>query len=134
MMRRVYAIDPKLFSELQDGFDARLPASLMRGSIAVGGVLLLDRTSARFVPHRRNMKQHQASTQIRLDSPAEVGVVERHPGLLGQLFRPGPVRLLKLGNGDDAMVLLVPTPDSVAASVREYVNSARDAAKKQNDG
>lgn len=129
MMRRVYANDPKLFSELPGGYDLRLPASLMRGPIAVGGVLLLGESSAHFFPHRRNVKQHQASTQIRLDSPVEVEVVERRPGLLGQLFRPGPVQLLKLGNGDDAMLLLVPTPETVAVSIREYVSALRDAAK-----
>lgn len=123
LLRRLYVADPALFPHLPSHFDAMLPASLMKGSIAVGGLLLLSPDTAQFVPHVKNLKRHQSPTQLRLDAAAEPRVVERTPNAFGRLFRPDPAQLLELRNEQDSMLLLVPTPNRVASLIREHTNS-----------
>jgi hypothetical protein len=89
----------------------------MRGRLAVGGHLYVGRRALCFVPHTKNLKVHQTPTEFHFDAIPTVSVVERQPNAFQRLFRPGPVRLLRLGEHERQLTVLVAHPDDAARAV-----------------
>jgi hypothetical protein len=119
MIRRLYAGDPALVPPPPPtGYQARLPASLMDGRIAVGGHLYVGSQTVCFVPHMKNLKAHRTPTELRFGATPAPEIVEKQPNMFQRLFRPGPIRLLRIGERDRAMTILVPQPDIAAEAIR----------------
>jgi hypothetical protein len=122
MVRRLHAGDPALVPSPPVGeYDTRFTASLMNGRLAIGGHAYVGKRSLCFVPHTKNLKAHQHPTEFRFDAAPLVSVIERQPNPFQRLFRPGPDRLLRVGDDQRHLTMLVVNPDDAARALRAHL-------------
>lgn len=126
LVRRIYHGDPRIVPVAPTGsYDYRLPCNLMLGrSMSVGGHLYIGRETWTFVPHRRNLKRHQAPLTIPTAPPPAVEAVEVPLHGLARLILKDPIRRVQVRTSSTTHRLVTPEPDAVAARLREYLHAA----------
>ena len=121
MVRRIYAADPKLVPPAPEGeYEYRLACTYL-GRIAVGGHLYVGPREWTFVPHRKNLKMHQAPITIALAPSMSVEVVEVQLRGLPALLMKGPAYRVRVVTPRDDAAFVTPEPHTVAEALREYV-------------
>lgn len=98
--------DPALFTH-------RLPCSLRRGRLDVGGVLYVGRREALFQPHAGNLPKDRAAVVIAHGSPCEVALVPLRPNRLAAFLAPQLPPGVEIACGDRRYPLVVPEPETV---------------------
>jgi hypothetical protein len=126
LTRRIYHGDPGIVPPAPAGsYDYRLASNLVLGrSMSVGGHLYIGRETWTFVPHRRNLKRHQAPLTIPATPPPAVEVVEVPLHGIGRLLLKDPVRQVHVRTSSTTHGFVTPEPDAAAARLREYLRPA----------
>jgi hypothetical protein len=119
LARRIYEGDPGIVPAPPPGeYRFRVMGNLFRGRIAVGGHLYAGAERWVFVPHRKNLRRHQAPVEI---VPSEVEVVPGPMQGLSKLLTSRPSFAVRIGDPAAAVVLKTPDPNQVASKLREIV-------------
>jgi hypothetical protein len=130
LQRRIYQGDPRIVPAPPAGdYDYRLACSYMASqTFAVGGHLYLGPAAWTFVPHRKNLKRHQAPLTIAITPGTEVECVEVTLPAVGRLLAPGPAYRLQVRTPALTAAFFTPEPHIVTTRLREYLQTARPSA------
>jgi hypothetical protein len=103
------------------GNGIRIGANLMNGRVAIGGHLYIGQRAMYFIPHKKNLKMHQAPVERCFEAVPTVQIIERKRTIFHRMLYPDPVRLLRIGNGEhDAIALLTADPDEARKAVLAF--------------
>lgn len=121
LTRRIYAADPKIVPSPPPGeYEYRLVGNYM-GRIAIGGHLYVGARDWTFVPHRKNLKMHQAPLSIALAPSMSVETEELPLRGLAALLVKGPVYRVRVVTPEMEAVFAMPEPHTVAEALRACI-------------
>lgn len=121
LVRRIHAADPKIVPSPPEGdYEYRLPCNYL-GRIAIGGHLYVGPRVWTFVPHRKNLKMHQAPLSIALAPSMSVEVEAIPLRGLAALLTKGPVYRVRIVSPETDAAFVVPEPNVVAEALRAYI-------------
>jgi len=102
--------DSKLFTH-------RLPCSLRRGRLDVGGVLYVGRREALFQPHAGNLPKDRAGVVVAHGEPCEVALVPSRPNRLAAFLARRLPPGVEIACGGRRYLFIVPAPETVRSAL-----------------
>lgn len=126
LVRRVYEGDLRIVpAPPAAAYEYRFPCSYLPSLLmAIGGHLYIGPAAWTFVPHRRNVKRHQAPVSIPITPGTRVESVEVKMPVWAKIFTPGPAYRLQVRTASDTAMFLTPEPQLLAPRLREYLQTA----------
>jgi hypothetical protein len=122
LIRRIYEGDPKIVPPPPSGnYASRIMCSMLRTPrMSVGGHLYVAKGQWVFVPHRKNLKRHQAPIHINADSTIGLAVIQAKPNALARLFSAGPTQSVRISETREVYLLQVPRAEDAVNFLSSY--------------
>ena len=122
LIRRIHEGDPKIVPPPPPGnYASRIMCSMLRTSrVSVGGHLYVAKGRWVFVPHRKNLKVHQAPIHINADSTIGLAVIQAQPNAFARLFSASPTPNVRVSETREVHPFQVPRAEDAVNFLSSY--------------